>query len=126
VQALGDPAHPKHNKVISHVQVVVRRKQRTMQSSLMVPAAVRVEAGWDRSAPAWAFLNRMRITDAPLDADQANIAASICHRARVSVADAHIGAVVQASSADAITVLTSDPGDMRQVSGHKAVTIVSI
>jgi hypothetical protein len=97
VQALADPAHPKHRQVVSHAQVVASRKRRAMPISLAVPTAVRVEAGWDRNSPSWAFLNRLRIGDVPLDTAQANAAAAIRDCTRVSVADAHVGAVVQAS-----------------------------
>jgi hypothetical protein len=37
---------------------VERRKRRAGGTSLLVPAAVRVEVGWDRTSPQWAFLNR--------------------------------------------------------------------
>ena len=97
-----------------------------MPISIAVPTAVRVEAGWDRTSPAWAFLHRLRILDVPLDATNANLAAGIGSRVSISVADAHVGAVVQASTADDITVVTSDPGDMRLAAGDRAVTIVPI
>ena len=126
VQALADPAHHKHRQALSQVQVVASRKRRAMPISIAVPTAVRVEAGWDRTSPAWAFLNRLRIVDVPLDATHANLAAGIGYRTRVSVADAHIGAVVQAAPADDITVVTSDPADMRLAAGDRAVTIVVI
>ena len=126
VQALASPAHPKHRRVLSHVQVLTSRKRRGDTVSLAVPTTIRVEAGWDRTAPAWAFLNRMRIADVPLDAVQANLAAGIRLRDQVSVADAHAGAVVQASPVTGITILTSDPDDMRRVAGDKYVVIVTI
>jgi hypothetical protein len=126
VQALADPAHPKHRRALSQVQVVASRKRRAVPISVAVPTAVRVEAGWDRTSPAWAFLNRLRIVDIPLDAAHANLAAGIRYRSRVSATDAHIGAVVQAALADEITVVTSDPADMRVAAGDRAVTIVAI
>lgn len=126
VLALADPAHSKHPHVVGHVQVVARRKRRAMPVNVAVPTAVRVEAGWNRNSPGWAFLNRLRIADIPLDGPHANTAASIRHDMRVSVADAHIGAVIRAMSADRITVITSDPADMRRVAGDKSVTVVTI
>ena len=92
----------------------------------MVPVAVRVEAGWDRTSPQWAFLNLLRITDVPLDAGHANAAASIHEQAQVSVADAHIGATVQSARNTDITVVTSDPADIRRVAGDRPVTVVAI
>ena len=133
VQALADPAHPKHPRVVSHVQVVASRKRRAMSITVAVPTAIRVEAGWNRNSPTWAFLNptwaflnRLRIADIPLDSPYANAAASIRHDVQVSVADAHIGAVIQATSTDRITVITSDPADMRRIAKDRDVTVVTI
>jgi predicted nucleic acid-binding protein len=92
--------------------------------SIAVPTAVRVEAGWDRTAPAWAFINRLRIADLPLDASQANAAAAIRNRTQVSVADAHLGAAIQ--SADQVTVVTSDPPDMQLVAEGKHIEVVAL
>jgi predicted nucleic acid-binding protein len=126
VQALQDPAHPKHRRVVSLAQVVASRKRRAATIEVVVPTAVRVEAGWDRTSPAWVFPNRLRIADVPLDAARASTAAAIRHRTGVSVADAHLGAVIQATSAAQITVVTSDPGDMRLVAGGRDITVVAI
>ena len=126
VQALADPAHAKHSRVLSHVQVAAKRKARAVPISLGVPTAVRVEAGWDRTASRWAFVNRLRIADIPLDAGYANVAAVIRDRTGVSVADAHIGAAAQAVPHDDITVLTSDASDIREAVGDRCVTIVAI
>jgi hypothetical protein len=126
VQALANPAHPKHAHVVSHVQVVASRKRRAIPVTVAVPTAIRVEAGWNRSSPVWAFLNRLRIADVPLDTSYANAGASIRHALQVSVADAHIGAVVEAASAERITIITSDPSEMRRMTGDKSVIIVTI
>ena len=126
VQALSDPSHKKHVHVISHVRVVADRKSRGLSITVAVPTAVRVEAGWDRTMPAWAFLNRMLIGDITLDGSSANIAASIRQAARVSVADAHIGAVIQAATAAKVTVITSDPGDVRRVAADREVNVVTV
>jgi predicted nucleic acid-binding protein len=126
VQALASPRHPRHQRVLGHMEAVERRKRHAAAISLLVPAAVRVEAGWDRTSPRWAFLNRLRITDVPLDAAHANAAAAIHERAHVSVADAHIGATVRSAPNADVTVLTSDPGDVRRVAGDRPVTVVAI
>lgn len=126
VQALRDPVHPKHRRVLNYVQVVTSRKRRAVAIDMVVPTAVRVEAGWDRTLPAWALPSHLRIADASLDSTSANAAAAIRVRTGVSVADAHIGAVVQSASATEISVITSDPGDMRQVAGDADVIIVAI
>ena len=93
---------------------------------MVVPTAVRVEAGWDRTSPAWVFPNRLRIADSLLDTVSANTAAGIRDRIGVSVADSHIGAVIQSASTGQITVVTSDPGDMRLVAGDKNITVAVI
>jgi hypothetical protein len=47
-------------------------------------------------------------------------------QARVSVADAHIGAAVQSARDTEITVLTSGRADIRNVSGNRPVTVAAI
>jgi len=126
VQALSDPAHKKHVHVVSHVRVVADRKSRGLPVTVSVPTTVRVEAGWDRTMPAWAFLNRLRIADIALDGLNANIAASIRQDARVSVADAHIGAVIAATTATKVTVITGDPADIRRVAAEREVHVVTV
>ena len=126
VQALRTPANPKHNRVLSHVQVVASRKKKALPISLAVPTAVRAEAGWDRTEPAWAFLNHLSIADIALDGPHANTAAAILNRAKVSVADAHIGAAIDSAPNTNITVIISDPHDIRQVAGDHAIAIVTI
>jgi predicted nucleic acid-binding protein len=126
VQALSSPRHPKHKRVLGHMEAVERRKRHAAAISLVVPAAVRVEAGWDRTSAQWAFLNRLRITDVPLDPVHANAAAAIRDEAHVSVADAHVGATVRAAANADVTVITSDPMDIRRVASGRQVTVVAI
>ena len=126
VQGLGDPNHAKHRRVVSHMQVVVQRKRRAEQIRVVVPTTVRVEAGWDRTAARWSFANRLRVHDDALDTSRANTAAAIREMTGVSVADAHLGAAIRAALAEQVTVLTSDPDDMRAVAGSTPVNIVAI
>jgi len=126
VQALRDPGHPKHRHVVSQAQVVASRKRRAAAIQLAVPTAVRVEAGWGRTSPAWAFPNRLRIADSPLDTASASAAAGIRDRTGVSVADSHVGSVIQSAPHGQITVVTSDPGDMRLVAGDRNITVAAI
>jgi predicted nucleic acid-binding protein len=126
VQALASPAHRKHRQALAYAQVVASRKRRSADIQTLVPNTVRVEAGWDRTSPAWAFPNRLRITDSPLDSATASTAAAIRAQTRVSVADAHIGAVIGAAQVTRITVVTSDPADIRHIAGDKVVTIAAI
>ena len=127
VQALQDPANPKHRRVVSLAQVVASRKRRAASVEVAVPTAVRVEAGGDRTSPAWVFPNRLHIADVPLDAARASTAAAIRHRTGVCVADAHLGAVIQSAPAgQQIAVATSDPADMRLVAEDREITVVAI
>jgi hypothetical protein len=126
VQALRNPGHPQHRHVVSQAQVVASRKRRAVAIQMVVPTTVRVEAGWDRTSPAWAFPNHLRIADSPLDTASASTAAGIRARTGVSVADSHIGAVIQSAHHDQITVVTSDPGDIRLAAGDKIITLVAI
>jgi hypothetical protein len=126
VQALRDPGHPEHRHVVSQAQVVANRKRRAATIQMVVPTAVRADAGWDRTSRAWVLPNRLRIADSPLDTASANTAASIRDRIGVSVADSHVGAVIQSAPHSQITVVTSDPGDMRLVAGDKNITVAVI
>jgi predicted nucleic acid-binding protein len=126
VQALRDPAHRKHRRVLDEVRATAERKVRARIVRVAVPAAVRVEAGWDRTSPAWAFINRFPITDIPLDTSYADAAAGIARRTGVTVADAHLGAAIQATEVAQVTVITSDPGDMRKVAEGRQVNVVAL
>lgn len=126
-QALIDADHRKHRVVIAHLAAVLVRRRRGKAVRAVVPTAVRVEAGWNRSDPVAAAANRFRVTDAPLDQATADVAADIVVRADVSVVDAHIGAVVRTVlAADDVVVLSSDPNDMVRVSAPKRITAVRI
>lgn len=74
----------------------------------------------------WAFLNRLRVADVALDTRHADAAAAIRSSTSVSLADAHLGAVVRSSEADQITVVSSDPDDVRLVAVDTQITIVTI
>lgn len=105
IQALSQSAHAKHRAVVAHLAGVVVRRRKGAAVTAVVPTAVRVEAGWDRSDPRAATINWLRVADRTLDTEAANKAAGIVRRSEVSVADAHIGAVVQ-TLADDVVVLT--------------------
>lgn len=126
VTALADPAHHAHRVVVAHLAGVAARRRRGAPNRVVVPTAVRVEAGWDRSAPGAAGLNRYRVTDAPLDGTGADVAAGIVTRTGVSVADAHLGAVIRACAGDDVVILTSDPRDMVRVSTPQPITTIRI
>jgi hypothetical protein len=132
VRALLSTTHPKHRRVLAHMDVIARRKARDRRRAaaivVVVPTPVRVEAGWDRTAARAALANGLGIDDVPLGSDDANVAASVRNRLgpTVSVVDAHVGAVVARFAERDITLLTSDPVDMRAVADDMPVTIVTL
>lgn len=128
VQALANPRHRKHQKALGFVQGISRRNvRRKTQVRVVVPTSVRVEAGWDRTHSRAAAINRLHIVDAPLDGAAADRAARIRAALGVSVADAHLGAVLEATPGPH-AVLTSDVDDVRRMSEHLGtpVRIVTI
>jgi hypothetical protein len=127
VQALRDAGHPRHRQVLAHLAGIVERRRRGREVSAVVPTSVRVEAGWDRTQPAAAALNRLRVADQVLDTATANVAAAIADRlAGVSVADAHLGAAIRSLPHEEVVVLTSDPGDIARVTGDRPVRTVRV
>lgn len=126
VVALRDTTHRKHRTVLAHLQGAVGRRRRGERVAVVVPCAVRVEAGWDRSRPGSAAINRFPVSDVPLDAAHADAAARIATRDGVSVADAHIGAAVALGEWTDVVVLSSDPDDMRRVCSPTPIAAVRL
>jgi len=126
VQALREEHHPKHRQVLAHLAGIVGRRRRGREVSAVVPTSVRVEAGWDRTQPEAAAINRLRVVDHTLDAASANVAAAIADELAVSVADAHVGAVIRSLLHDVVVVLTSDPDAITRVAGGRPVRPVRI
>lgn len=115
VQALSNSAHSKHRRVLAVVEAVAAKNMRKAGSvRLVVPTAVRVEAGWDRRVPRAAAINRLRLDERPLDTAAADRAAAVRSELGVSVADAHLAAVVSDTTGPH-AVVTSDVGDMRRM-----------
>lgn len=120
VQALRDRAHRKHRRAVTLLEGTEDRGGRAI--SPVVPTAVRVEAGWDRQDARAAAINRLDIDDVPLDATASDRAVRLRRNLDLSVADAHIGAVLQ-SSPGPWTVLTSDVDDIRRIAAHLDVRV---
>lgn len=126
VQALADPGHRKHRRVLTVVEAVAARNLRRAGSArLVVPTAVRVEAGWDRRAAKAAALNRLRVDDTPLGTVDADRAAHTRTAVGVSVADAHLAAVLRATTGPH-AVLTSDTHDVRRIAEHLGIEITVV
>ncbi len=126
VQALADPAHRKHRRVLAAVEATVQRNIRRAGSvTIVVPAAVQVEAGWVRTAPRSAVINRLRADRPALGGISAERAAQLVAGTAVSVADAHIG-VTLAATPGPHAVLTSDADDMNVVAAAAGVTVIVV
>lgn len=127
IQALATSNHAKHRRVLAHLEGVAARRRRGRVVEAVVPTSVRVEAGWDRTNPTAAVLNRFRVRDHHLDGHAADVAASLVSSGVVSsVADAHVGATVRGAQGDDIVVISSDPHDMAAVCAPVPVRIVPI
>jgi hypothetical protein len=124
VQALADVQHRQHRRAVAFIEVANQRSGgRRQPLAVVVPVAVRVEAGWDRSAPQAAFLNRIsRARDVALDSRGANRATQLRHAAGVSVVDATLGHAAEVVAAP-VAILTSDLSDMGRVAGLMAADV---
>lgn len=126
VQALADPDHAKHRRIMAAVEAAARRNLRRAGSvSLVVPAAVQVEAGWSRRQPHAAPLNRLRADRPHLAGAVADAAADVVSALGVSVADAHLAATL-ASTPGPHAVVTSDGPDVRRGADHVGVTVTVV
>jgi hypothetical protein len=126
VQALANPTHRKHRRVIAVIEAAAAWNLRRAGSvRLVVPTAVRVEAGWSRQSSNGATLNRLRIGDEPLDSGTADRAATLKSALAISVADAHLAATL-AATAGPHAVLTSDADDVGRVAQHLGIRLTVI
>ncbi|MEI6374924.1 MAG: hypothetical protein WCP26_14180 [Actinomycetes bacterium] len=126
ITALRKPASAKGRAVLAALEVVpAQRKRRRINAHAIVPTTVRVEAHWNRRDPAAATLNRLPILDSTLTSDIANHASDIVESTGVSVADAHIAALVATSGQPAV-VVTSDPRDIERASAPHRVRVIRL
>lgn len=116
VQALADPTHRKHRAVLAYLEVRnQRQRRRRVTSQVLVPVAVRIEAGWDRTATTAADINRLAAAvDVDLRPAGADRAAQLRRAAGVSVVDATVGEAAE-SAEDPAVILTSDVDGMTRL-----------
>ena len=112
-QGLLDPRHPKHRRVVALLTEANRRNlRRAGRITVIVPTAVRVEAGWERADPAGANANRLaRPRDRALDTTAADRATQLRRAAKVSVVDACVAEAAETAPRP-VVIVTSDPTDM--------------
>jgi len=113
VQAVADIQHPKHRDVVAMLDATRRRRRDRV--TVVVPVAVRIEAGCDRSAPAAAMFNRISgARDIVLDGASANRASVLRAQVGVSVVDATVAEVAERFPGP-VAILTSDGDDMERL-----------
>lgn len=118
VQALLDVSHPKHRRVLAFLDEVNRRNREGREVTVLVPVAVRIEAGWDRSDAGAAVANRVSgARDVALDRRRADRAIRLRSEVAVSVVDATV-AEAAGAAAPPVVILTSDVGDMERLAGQ--------
>lgn len=131
VQGLLEAHHPKHRRVVALLTETNRRNlARAGRVTIIVPTAVRVEAGWDRTDPAGANANRLaRPRDHVLDTAAADRATQLRAAENVSVVDACVAQAAETAPRP-VVVVTSDTHDMIRLRGFLAdstqVRILSI
>jgi hypothetical protein len=116
VVALSDSANRKHRATLAVLQgFAVRRVRKPSLHAIVVPVAVRIEAGWDRTDRGAALINALAgARDVPLDTARANRATQLRQLAAVSVVDATVAEAAESAAHPAV-ILTSDRGDMKRL-----------
>ncbi|HEX6338177.1 MAG TPA: hypothetical protein VFZ85_14540 [Jiangellaceae bacterium] len=115
VSALSDVGHRKHRALLAFLEGAAQRRARNPSRRVLVPVAVRIEAGWDRTDPKAAIVNRVSgARDVPLSGKAANRAEQLRAATGVSVVDATVGEAAE-SAAKPVVILSSDIDDMRKL-----------
>jgi hypothetical protein len=115
VTALSDVRHPKHRALLPYLEGTAQRRTRNTSQRVLVPVAVRIEAGWDRTDPKAAVVNRVSgARDVPLTGDAANKAERLRAATGVSVVDATVGEAADAVPKP-VVILSSDVDDVRKL-----------
>jgi predicted nucleic acid-binding protein len=122
VHVLATKGSNKRWRLTSHFDFA----RRAATNVAVVPSTVRVEAGWDRTAPRWAAINRLGIVDHHLDRESTDVAARLRAEHGVSPADAHIGAIAHGRGDDRVVVITSDAGDIAAVTAGTGARIIRL
>lgn len=115
IQALADPSHRKHRRAMTMVDAAQRRSRVKREPVVVVvPVAVRVEAGWDRSDARAARINPLQIQDVELRGERVDRAVRLARDTGVSVVDATVGEAAMGAGVPA-AIVTSDVGDMERL-----------
>jgi len=126
VQALLDVEHRKHRRTLAIIESIAARSLTAgREVALVVPTAIRVEAGWNRHLPTSAIINRLRVHDFSLDSQAADNAAQVRSDLSVSIADAHLAAALN-HLAGPHAVVTSDVNDLQRIASHLGFPVVIV
>ena len=102
---------------LSFVEGIAQRRARRGTVKVLVPVAVRVEAGWNRTSPRSAVVNRVSgARDAPLTGSAADRAAELRVAFEVSVVDATVAQAAEAAPPP-VAIISSDVRDMTVLAG---------
>lgn len=92
VAVLSDAGHRKHRALLAYLEGIAQRRARNPSHRVLVPVAVRIEAGWDRTDPKATVVNRVSgARDVALTGKAANTAQQLRAATGVSVVDATVG-----------------------------------
>ncbi len=115
VTVLADVGHRKHRALLAYLEGMAQRRSRNPSHRVIVPVAVRIEAGWDRTDPKAAVINRVSgARDVPLTGEAANTAERLRATTGVSVVDATVGEAAHAATRP-VVILSSDVDDMHKL-----------
>ena len=116
-RAAADSSHPKHRRLLSVLQASERDRVH-----VVVPTAVRVEAGVVTSSPKASGLGRLHVEDAALTSQRADRAIELRAGLSASAVDATVAQVAEehALAGALVTGYTSDVRDLEQLCGRAA------
>ena len=126
LQALADVGAAKHRAMVALLKAAVVDSRRSRQRPrLLTSTVVRLEAGLSRRSPQNTGLGLFRVQDVALDGERVERALTLPSAREVTPADAAV-AEVAASLAGKVTVLTSDPVDLRRLLAGTEVLVLQV
>ncbi|MFN8079422.1 MAG: hypothetical protein U0Q19_07645 [Kineosporiaceae bacterium] len=129
-QALTDPRHAKHRRMLAILEAVAGRNRRHPTSAqVVVPTAVRLEALLDRRRPTSSNLGRLRVKDRELTSARADRCVELRSAAAGSTVDATVAQAAEelAAAGTRTTIVTTDLTDiLRLVAASQAPQAVNI
>ena len=129
-QAVTDPRHAKHRRMLAILEAVAgRNRRRPSSAQVVVPTAVRLEALLDRRRPTSSSLGRLRVSDRELTSARADRGVELRSAAGGSTVDATVAQAAEefAAAGARTTIVTADLTDIpRLVAASRAPQAVNI